>query len=637
MATPAKSAILKSPSAKAQIHLRDYVHQILTKHRDRHELREKMRLIDVAYARYTELASSSGQDGGSDSAAVILADEMAELRDNFVSVTVPLLVSQVDTFVAYASEIYLTGAPIFGVVSDNQSRKAAQYIEAMLGKHARISQYSRQLQMFFRDCGKYNFAPLLVEWDTIEHYSRTSQREVTLDEKPTLSTVRVGYNKIKRLDPYNTFADNSVLPGDVARDGDYAGYVELLTKPKLRRLLKKLKATDSGFVVNMQDALDSKAAEDKSYMEAPKVSRYVGPMDQFDWDVYLSVDGGKGAKAKSGADYGSRYEVAHAYIRCEASDFGLSDAAGEHIYKIILVNGQHVVYLERVYTAFDNLPVLIGQPSEDGLGMQTQSIAEAAMPMQEAASALVNIRFHAARRTIADRALYDENAIDPDEVNDPSATAKIPVKTNTLTGGKLSDMYHSIPFHDTATGGLLGDAQAMSDWTSDLNGLNRATQGRFTKGNRTQGEFQDVMSNGEQRQRLPILILEDQVFTPAKHLLMLNVMRYASDEVVQAQDTGKQLQVDVNELTNTVLDFKVADGYLPKSKLANTDLLTAMMTQIGTNQILAASYGPHLPEMFAHMAAMGGITGLDQYAPANQEGAANGQPTTPEATTTEQA
>lgn len=613
----------KAPGQPAQGKLRDHIVSVLQARRDDHELRTKMEIVDVAYARYKERADQDQLSAGVDVRAVeAISDEMRqleEIRDDFIHIEVPLLVSQVDTFVAYQSEVYLSGYPIFGVVSENKDRKVAQYIEGTIEKYSRVSQYARELQLFFRDCAKYNYAPLLGEWDITKTYQRTAEQTVKLEERPSIEGSYIGYHRLKRIDPYNCFHDPSVLPGDVAREGDYAGFVELMTVSKLRRMLGKLQQQKIGHVMNKKNALEATTPAEQYYYEKPLVSNYVRQSGEMDWAAYLSPARFNRAEV----NYGDRKEVTTIYMRAEASDFDLKDTKGDNIYKVILVNGEHVVYVERVLTAFDTLPLFFGQPIEDGLGLQTKSIGESAIPMQKATSALVNLRFHSLRRAVADRALYDENMIDIDDVNDAGASAKIPVKTNALATRSLSDAYFSIPFNDGATTGVLGDAQAVADWTSDLNGFNRAAQGRFTRGNRTQTEFSDIQSNSEQRQRLPSIVLENQVFTPLKQQILLNIMRYASGEVIQAQDTGEQLSVDINELTSAVLDFKVADGYTPKSKIANTDFLTSILQLLSTSPVLAASYQQQLPEVVAHLSQLGGIGGLEQYVPRGNANAAD--------------
>lgn len=616
-------AIIKSPNVKAQLKLVQYVKDILTGHRERHELNAKMQAIDIAYARYKEYTGSKADNQGVD--ADTYAEFQAEFQraeNNFIDIDVPLVASQVDTFVAYAAEIYLSGTPTFGIVTDPKNAKTGEYVEALIDKHATISKYTRELQLFFRDCGKYNVAGLIMEWDTIQHYQRTAEQEVVVNQKPSISSVEVGFNKMERVDPYNLIFDDSVLPGMVAAQGDFAGRVELKTLQQLRRLIAKLKRADRGHLVNDAQVLSRPHPTDKSYQSSPQISRYITKRPgEFDWYEWAMASKSK----KHETNYGSKFEVTTIFGRLYTDDFDLkldlanADDGKEGIFKLIVVNGDTLLYIERMYTAFDHLPILIGQPKEDGLGLQTHTIAEDTLPMQQAASGLVNIRFEAGRRTIADRAIYDENMIDPIEVNNPSPSAKIPAKTNALAANSLQNAYYSIPYNDQSSRGLIGDALTMSDWTGDLAGFNRASRGSFTPGNRTVSEFSDIQSNADQRQRLPIIVLEHQVFAPLKQLILLNILRYASGEVVQAAASGSDLSVDVNTLTNTTLDFKVADGYQPKSKLANTDLLTAFMTQIGTNQVLAQSYGNALPAMFAHLAQLGGLKGLDQYTPTVQQ------------------
>lgn len=613
--------------------LLSHVLAILTVHRSDSQLGRKMAIVDIAYAMFRDLPESKAEAAGVDVASYNeWKKEFDRASETFVDVNIPVIASQVDTFVAYASEVYLSGVPIFPVVTDPKDRKVGSYIEAVIDKHSRISKYSRELQMFFRDCAKYNLGAVLCEWETIQHYIRTQEQEVKLKSAPSVSEVKLGYNKLTRVDPYNLIMDRSVLPGDVAAKGDYVGQIELLTMGQLRRKIRKLKESGVGVLSNETVAMAAGMAPDLiNYTMPPQITDFQSTTSkEVDWASYA----GESKSKRTNAAYGAKYEVVTLYMRMVPEDFHVAkeDAAAgrkEGIYKITVVNSKHIVHLEEVFTAFEHLPILVGQPTEDGLGLQTQSIAERAKPMQEAASGLVNIRFHAARRSIVDRALYDENMIDAVDVNNPIASAKIPVSLNSLVPSKLSDAYHSIPFQDTATNGMLGDAIGVTDWSADLAGYGRSAQGRFTKGNRTQGEFDSVQSSADQRSRLPIITLEFQVFVPLKQFLLLNIMRYSADEVVQHVETGEAIQVDINELTQTTLDFKVADGFTPKDKLANSDMLTLALNTLMQSPQLAQMYGASLPGVFDHILRLGGINGIDQYAPAQQALPAGTTDTTP--------
>ena len=56
------------------------------------------------------------------------------------------------------------------------------------------------------------------------------------------------------------------------------------------------------------------------------------------------------------------------------------------VFKFLIINGSVVICAKRVISAYDLLPILFGQPFEDGLGYQTKSIAEGSIPIQEAAN-----------------------------------------------------------------------------------------------------------------------------------------------------------------------------------------------------------------------------------------------------------
>lgn len=577
------------------------------------ELRSKMEVIDIAYARYKAKVAKQGQDGYYD---VSCDPEFNELRESFTSIDIPLLVSQVDTAVGYMADLWLSGYPIFPVVSEPKDRREAEYIEALIDKHATIGGYPAELLRFFWDACKYNVAPLLVEWDTIQHFQRQGTYQEVVEEKPSLSSQDIGYTKLRRLDPYNIYYDMNVPPGRASQEGDFIGYVELMSGTKLSRLINRLRNQPSGQLMNTVAVFKS-TNEGNHYRTHPQVSEYiVAKKPAFSWQAYFEAEEAKKMR-RSGAVAEGMFEVVTDYRRLVPEDFGLKDPNPKslRIYKVITVNHKHVLYVEPVYTPLEYLPILLGSPKDDGLGLQTQSLAESVMPMQQAASALVNIRFHSARRAINDRALFDGAMINRKEINNPSASAKIEVNSNSLTQRKISDAYYSIPYDPRGTETLLRDAVMINDWTNELQGMNRAQQGQFQKGNKTQSEFNTIMDNAEMRQRLPAIMLEFQVMVPLKQMLKLNLWRYASNEIVRSQATGHTLQMDLNTLDQSIFDFRVADGYLPKNKLASTEILTAGMQLIQSSEPLMMAYGMKLPEIVAHMMNLGGVRGFDQYLP----------------------
>jgi hypothetical protein len=587
------------------------------------ELRSKMEIIDIAYARFKQKSTRAKEEAGVDRAYDASCDtEFDALREKFVDIDIPMLVSQVDTAVGYLADLYLSGYPLFPVVSEPKDKLAAEYIEALIDKHSIVGKYPQELLKFFWDSVKYNFGPLLCEWDNIQHFIRASDFDAGLEGKPSLAQQEIGFTKLKRLDPYNTFYDMTVSPGDVAATGDYAGYIEQITPTKLHRLIEKLESAP-GHLMNTTKVFTSNAGDSSNYYQHPQVSEYItSKSKEFSWENYFSAQDPN--RKTSGAVTSGMHELAIHYKRLVPNDFKIT-APDDYknrlrIYKVITVDAAHILYVEPVYSSLEHLPILIGAPRDDGMGLQTQSVAESVIPMQRAASTLVNIRFHAARRAINDRAIFDDSMIDPQALNNPSPSAKIAAKQNSLTQRKLSDSYYSIPYDSRGTETVLRDALLINDWTNELNGMNRSQQGQFQKGNKTMSEFNTVMDNAEMRQRLPAIMLEFQVFVPMKQMLKLNIWRYASSEIIRSQATGRALEADLNNLDQNLFDFRVADGYLPKSKLANTDLITGALQMIQSSELLQQMYGPNLPGLLEHMMQLGGVRGFDQYAPAPPEG-----------------
>lgn len=593
----------------------DFSQRILTEHGKFSSYRDKMEVIDRAYARYrrsfnsiTGVAEGQGIDAATVSVGVM----------DLPSTTPPVVISQVDSMVGYLSEVFLSGSPMFPVVSSPSNSKYAEQLETLLDDHAILGGYARQILLFLRDGVKYNFSALETDWSAIDQY--TIIDEVLTPGTQSVKKTPTSYTKLRRLDPYNTVWDYNVAPGDVASEGDYAGYIEVLSRTKLKRKLQRLASQGKAF--NIKEALESGSTSSSGglgigvngYRIHPQVSDYISarrPESSINWFAYFG--GSDDLEIKS-----DNFEVFTFYARILPSEFSINSPAPNtvQIWKVTTVNRQVVVQAERIISAYDYLPILFGQPLEDGLGYQTQSIAEGNVPFQQAASTLFNIAFNSARRAVSDRALYNPAVIKPSDINSPVPAPKIPVKVNSLSGEfKIQDAYHQIPFDARGTEGAIQSGIQIVGFGKELSGLNNPQQGQFQKGNKSVVEWNDTMGGSDARLRLPALTLEHQFFQPLKNILKLNIFQYGEDAELVSQKNGKEVKVDIAELRQKVLAFRLADGYTPKSKLAGTDTLNVAMQMISQSPILQQSYGAMLPKIFSHLMQLQGIRGLEEYTP----------------------
>jgi hypothetical protein len=595
------------PSPATQTKIKDYFLRVLVEHKKFTSYRDKMGVIDVAYARYKATKDSNGivQGQGVDAATTPVGVM------NLPSTTPPVVISQVDSMVGYLSEVFLSGYPLFPIVSNPSTKVEAEQLEVILDDHATIGGYARQLLLFIRDGVKYNFSAVEADWSSIEQYS-IADNILEPGTDPKASKKSEFYTKLTRRDPYNTIWDVNVPPGDVAAEGDYAGYIEILSRTKTKRKLQRL--ADAGEAFNVREVNESSNLGSTNYYIHPQISDYVTarkPESGIDWYWYAT------GKKQDSTISGDNFEWVTLYVRLLPSEFSMTapEPNRVQIWKLVTVNGIPVL-AKRIISAYDYLPMLFGQPLEDGLGYQTQSIAESNIPFQQAAETLFNISFNAARRAVADRALYNPTLISPSDVNAPVPAAKIPVKVNSLSvGSKISDAYYQIPFDARGTEGALDSGMRIVAFGKELSGLNNPMQGQFQKGNKSVQEWNDTMGGADSRLRLPAITLEYQVFTPLKNILKLNIYQYGEDTILVSQKDGKQVTVDMAALRKAVLAFRVADGYTPKSKLASVEAITQGLNTLSQNQLLSQQYGAALPNIFAHLMQLAGVRGLEEYTP----------------------
>jgi hypothetical protein len=625
---PNKGMLIPSANHKAFL---EYAQGTLTKHKLFDSIRNKFDAIDIAYARYKQKcaeaeASGSGIDVVSSTAEANCGCNVFGQDD----VTPPIVVSQVDSYVAYLAEIFLTGSPLFPVVSEPAQRVNAEKLEAILDDHSSLGGYPRQLLLTLRDGAKYNFGALETDWDSIPQFSILSSFET---DGQKINKKHKKFTKLKRLNPRNTVWDWSLSPGDVAEHGDYAGYIEQISRTKLQKLFLKWKE-EGLYIYNKKEALLSSLTStagmnSATYRRDPIISNYVNSdagNSSPEWDKFF--DGKSESKTVEGHP-GANYEIYTLYARIMPADFGLGTGFAPktpQIWKLVFCNNRFLIHAKRIISAYDYLPILFIQPLEDGMGYQTQSVAEGEIPFQEAAATLFNIRFAAARRAVSDRAIYDAEIISPADVNSSVPAPKIPAKLSALSNKKISDAYYPIPFDMRGTETTIQDANMLVQFSKELHGINGPRQGSFQKGNKSVREWEDTMGGSEGRMRLPALTIEYQFFSPLRSILALNIFQYGEDGVITSQTSGRSLEIKVEELRKANLSFKMADGYTPKAKLASTDAISTGIQMIQNNPILQQQLGPSLVPMFLHFMSLMGVKGMDQYDPRNPANAIAQQP-----------
>lgn len=515
----------------------------------------------------------------------------------YQNIIVPLVLSSVEAAVTYQTSVFLTGVPLFGVSSTAANADAALQMESIIDEQAIRGGWARELQLLFRDGFKYNFGAVEVDWTRKKIFSPETELEFSPNQAKPVETYWEG-NTLKRLDPYNIIFDARYKPTELSARGEFVGYTELISHVELRQYMYEL-----SYKMNSKQAYESGPASVGSSFPYDFYIPQLNPTALLDQKTFASVDwlawAGL-AERRTNISFKNTYFRTTFYARIVPADFGIASPAAHvpQIWKFVIINNQVIIYAERQTNAHNLIPILFIQPNEDGLGYQTKSLARNAEPFQSVASALVNSAIQARRRAISDRGLYDPTKVDAKQINNESASAKIPVKPAAY-GKPLSEAYYPIPYRDEQSAQAMQDLQVMYRMNEHVTGQNQAQQGQFVKGNKTLFEYQDVMQNAAGRSQAISILLETQFFTPLKELLKLNVLQYQQTAEVFNREIEQVIPIDPITLRQATLAFKVSDGLVPASKQMNSEAFQSAVQTIAAVPQLAGAY--NLGPMFSYL------------------------------------
>lgn len=563
-------------------------------------IRANMEIVDRAYMRE--------QDYTKENQRAKLSNRYGD-PTKFQNVAVPVVMPQVESFVTYQSSVFLTGQPLFGWVAAPGQEDAALMYQAIIEENQTRGGWVQEFMRFFRDGAKYNISLIEVVWD----------RKVTaaIETAPlgSASTTSNGIPKnviwegncIRRWDPYNSFWDTRVFPTQIPEFGEFVGKNELMGRVQLKKFIAEL---PDKMVANIQAAFESGMGSAGVTSVNGGIESYYIPQLNPDalvtqWDPRRAGPNwlqwaGLIDRPAGEMQYKNNYTVTTLYARIIPQDFGIivPSANTPQIWKFIIVNNAVLIYAERQTNAHNLLPVLFGVPNNDGLGYQTKSFASNAIPFQDIASALINSAMAARRRAISDRGIYNPSLISAEHVNSDSAVAKIPMRPGAY-GKSPQEAYMSIPFNDNISATSLGEMGQIMNFANTVNGQNPAKQGQFTKGNRTQAEYDSIMANANGRDQVTSMQYEAQVFTPLKEILKINTMQYQAGVSLYSPSAEQTVKVDPVALRKSFVNFRISDGLTPTDKLIDADSFTMALQTIGSSEQIGAGY--NIGPMFSYL------------------------------------
>ena len=515
---------------------------------------------------------------------------------------IPIVMPQVEAATTYQTSVFCTGYPIFGVVAPPEFADEATMMESIIGEQQTRGKWQAELIKAFRNGFKYNLAAVELDWAQEVTYSLETDQTKGANGVPT--EILWQGNKLKTLDMYNTFWDTRCSPEDVPEHGEFAGYVELFSRIRLKKFINSLPVKS-----NVREAFESGDGApngwvtsdgfDDFYIPFLNPNSIVDPnnMASTNWLAWAGMENAGGNSIR----YSNMYKVVTLYARILPDDFNMVGAVAPktpQVWKIIIVNNKVVIYAERLTNAHNLLPIFFLQPKSDGLGYQTKSLVDDVLPMQQIVTALANSEIAARRRAISDRMLFDPSRVSPAAINNEKANAKIPVRPSAYQDD-LSKAVYPIPFNDNQFQFTQANIQYFTQLANSISGLNPVRQGQFQKGNKTRTEFVDTMNYANGRDETIALGIEGSFFTPLKEVIKLNILQYQPGTSIYNPEQGQLVTVDPVRLRQANVVFKVSDGRIPSDKIIDGESLALAMQTIAASPQLAQAY--NLAPMFSYL------------------------------------
>lgn len=584
----------------------DYLQDILSIRKNYSEFDAKLAAIDEAYYIAIKENEQTKFIDGKD----VKTNKIAEGH-----LEVPLILASLQTKIATLVDIFLTGYPIFGVVTAPEYRHQLEALEALIHYYDTTGHWTQNFIRFLIQHSKYNTGVLFFE----DAYEYEFNPDVAINSSFVLSEAgspkSISYPSIYCPDMYSTFWDYRVTPSEVSAKGEYGGYTVPIPKTRLRALLSALKVAGKT-TFNESDAFLSEPSGILFNSSKPRISAYVDKstsegqgFDYFAWLTNLSPK-----QTNRDHVYKDYYFLTKLFCRLEPEAINISSSSQNtpQIFEVWFVNNSVPVFIDKHFTPQNLLPVFVSDDADDWFDYAAKTEAEINMPYQDAASDLLNTRIATAKRLVSDRGIYDPALITPNDMNSSDPAAKIPLKnSNSRDPTEIERAYRPIPFDIRGADSLFTDIEFLRRSSQDSTGRNDFSQGMPRKGNRTLGEYNSLMARANNREAISPLKIETQIMHKVQLFVKFYIFTKATKTNLVNSRVKKLIEINPTELKNVVYAFRMATGLTDKSKVLNQELLSSAFQLLLQSEELQTRY--KVEEVFSYILSLGNVPDMDQF------------------------
>lgn len=509
-----------------------------------------------------------------DLAAFVKLDDVDKkrMRDNrsgkgpkVVQVDLPLAMAKIDEMLTFLMTVFFPQDGMYSAYTNYTQQPVANGLAQILNVNAKKRGHYRKTAKFLFDALKYNIAAMAVEWQ--EDKAAKIGRDLTGGVQVKKDEVSWRGNELTNIDIYNFIFDPTVQPVDLPKKGEFASIIKMYSKYAVKRMAAQ------GTLWNADEWLDSSNAAVATYWVPPPTVRYDYNADagQIDWFKFALGD--------SASSVGGGLELATTYIMLNPAEFGLSQDNEMQVWRIIMVNGQHIAACDRMNNAHEELPVVVAVPNEDQLGLQQRSPAENLTDLQRFASFNLNIHQQASRKALWGLTVYNPNLIDMSGHEDGVA-GTVSMKTNALDKpvDQAIKQFNDAPKTDGTMPTIEKCIELMevilpTNQLKQVADLQRAT------------EFQaaaTVQASNRRHYKLA-KIIDDQAFSSLRRQEVMNTVQYQPQVTIPGPD-GQPMVINPAQFDETQIEAAIGAGLQSMDKLMYIGYIQQIINSILQSQ-----------------------------------------------------
>lgn len=517
-----------------------------------------------------------------------------------IAANLPIADEHIEDTTSFLAEIFVPASGAFMSTQGGTEKVAqVQKLAEKLESDGKASNYYDEVSATMRTLLKYNAGGMYVRWAE--------------GDPNAIGATREAGNRFKKIDMYNFMYDSTIENlNELRSKGEWCAEVSLQNR------LWLLRGAQSGFLMNVQQAIDIRAskndsAKSKYYKRSPSEARLTSDGEDVLSDTGGSTDMAWGTFGLSMPFENTfeitSHEIVDVDIWINPKNFGLSSDDRLALYRVMLCDGETVIHLSEQVDAVE-LPLSAGYYKSDEMLDATRSVGEHMRTFQRNVSFMVNTAIAVERGNTYQQRAYDPSMIDIDDTQSGETSGwlktKIPGR-DVRTGVTNLNIVQDTSRHFQAISGFMSIAREMfpsQGLPSQVAGIDRAVTSQVAA----------VMQGAVRKLHNKVRRLDAILMAPLRIAAYRNYINHAADTA------------DYSKLTETDVSRLLASGLGQLNREVAAAAFERLLFTLIQNPESAAQFD--IPMLFKAWSQMLN-TGTDLSNMVSQQGAAGQQGATP--------